>query len=244
VALATLLAGFVASCSSAEVPTSTVAPTTVPTEIAALPTIGHPPGATPVASDSTAVVAEAISPLEIHPESGTHRGPTIVKIDADVPFGTVAYYTLDGSTPDSLSGILYEGEFVIVDDAIVTAAGVVDDSTMIDLAVRKNVIDKPPPDGPAIALSDGLYVGVQNVSIENNEPGYDLIYTLNGSVPSVTNGTVYSGPITFFKYTCHVDSSGFTPGIHRFRTGVRRISGFRQFRRKPAVNRAFWRRYS
>lgn len=106
------------------------------------------------------------------------------------------YYTLDGTSPTAQNGTRYEGPFEIYDDATVVAAFVGVDGAATGQRAAKYTIEKPPLDTPSITLSSGIYIGDQVVSITNNEPESSLIYTLDGSEPSVDNGTVYTGPVT------------------------------------------------
>ena len=246
VALATLLAGFVASCSSADTPTAAdlQSPTATVEIVAeeeppalesspasldkATPTVSPAPSSTPaptstVAPSSTSVpvtttrseptatatarpdptqVPEVVI-YDVRPDAGNYSGPTLITIDWEIPNGAAIYYTLDGSTPDRQNGTLYEGEFEIYDDAQVMALVIREDGTVGAVASSQYTIEKPPLDMPNIALAGGVYIGDQMVSISNNEPGSDLIYTLDGTSPSAINGMTYSGPIT-------IDSSNTT----------------------------------
>lgn len=239
VALATLLAGFVASCSSAEVPstadlqspaatieitaedeppalpsspvaldratatvgpdptgtpepTTTVAPSSTPTPTA---TPKSAPTATATARPDPTQIPEVVI-YDVRPDAGNYSGPTLIAIDWELPNGAAIYYTLDGSTPDKQNGTLYEGEFEIFDDTQVTALVILENGAVGAIASSQYTIDKPPLDRPSIELTGGVYIGDQVVTIENSEPGSDLIYTLDGTTPSATNGTVYSKPIT------------------------------------------------
>jgi hypothetical protein len=233
VALATLLAGFVASCTSAELPSieDIAAPghtitvlaedeppaltssqssldnttaTAIPAPNAA-PAGTIPPTATlapQVAPTSTAVTKNVPAPssgvviYHIRPDTGTYSGPTLITIDWELPQGATIYYTLDGSEPGEQNGILYEGPFEIFDDAQVKAYMIQADDGIGAVASSEYFIDKPPLDMPRVELVGGVYIGDQAITITNAEPGSDLIYTLDGSSPSATNGIVYTGPIT------------------------------------------------
>jgi len=232
VALATLLAGFVASCSSAELPSpadlqSSSVTVTVEAE-------DDPPGlpssptsidrATPTSvSEVTPGVTSTISPTatagpqvantatpaneptftptaevviyDVRPDAGTYSGPTLITIDWDVPQGAVIYYTLNGSEPGEQDGILYEGPFEIFDDAQVTAYVILPNDGIGAIARSEYSIDKPSLDAPQVDLPGGVYIGDQAIVLNNVEIGSDLIYTLDGTTPSATNGMVYTGPI-------------------------------------------------
>ena len=219
VALATLLAGFVPSCSSAEAPaltsspialdravatvapapSSTLAPTSTVAAPSSTPTSSATPNSAPAATATTRPEPTPVPEVVIYdlrPDAGNYSGPTLIAVDWELPNGAAIYYTLDGSTPDKLSGTLYKGEFEIYDDAQVMALVILESGVVGAIVSSQYPIDKPPLDTPFIALRGGVYIGDQVVAIENNEPGSDLIYTLDGTAPSITNGTVYSEPIT------------------------------------------------
>jgi hypothetical protein len=236
VALATLLAGFVASCASSELPpiadaspsaaaeqaeaedepsgltsstgdpgppTATIEPTAtvVPEPVSPTITAEVDPTTTPVPVVVTVeptigvtVVQAAPDPPRILPAPGTYRGPTRLHIETDNE-GSDIYYTLDGSSPTAQNGTKYDGPFDIYDDATVVAVYLNADGVATGRTVAVYSIEKPPLDAPLITLDDGVYIGDRAVEIKNNEPGSNLIYTLDGTVPSPTNGTIYTGPV-------------------------------------------------
>ncbi|HYN20951.1 MAG TPA: DUF1800 family protein [Thermoanaerobaculia bacterium] len=49
---------------------------------------------------------------------------------------------------------------------------------------------------PAFSPPPGTYTGEQAIEIVTSTPGAQVRYTTDGSAPSPTNGTVYSGPVT------------------------------------------------
>ena len=137
VALATLLAGFVPSCSSDEAPALTSSPIALDRAVATVapaPSSDLAPSSTPTSSATpnsapaaTATTRPEPTPVpevviyDLRPDAGNYSGPTLIAVDWELPNGAAIYYTLDGSTPDKLSGTLYKGEFEIYDDAQVMA---------------------------------------------------------------------------------------------------------------------------
>ncbi len=53
----------------------------------------------------------------------------------------------------------------------------------------------PPVAAPTFSPSGGTYTSIQSVSLASATPGAAIRYTLDGSVPTGTNGNVYAGPI-------------------------------------------------
>jgi len=132
---------------------------------------------------------------DVRPDAGNYSAPTLITIDREIPSGAAIYYTLYGSTPDKQSGTLYESEGEIYGDAQVSALVILENGSVGAIASSQYSIDKPALDMPFIEWRGGVYIGDQVVAIENAEPGPDLIYTIDGTAPSVVNGTVYSEPI-------------------------------------------------
>jgi hypothetical protein len=57
---------------------------------------------------------------------------------------------------------------------------------------------KPPTEtvaAPAFTPAEGSYAGAQSVTIATSTAGAEIRYTTDGSAPSATSGTVYSGPV-------------------------------------------------
>jgi fibronectin type 3 domain-containing protein len=54
---------------------------------------------------------------------------------------------------------------------------------------------------PTFTPTPGNFVGTQTVNISTTSTGAGIIYTTDGSTPSMTNGTTYSGPITVVSST-------------------------------------------
>ncbi|MCA9171387.1 MAG: CotH kinase family protein, partial [Planctomycetales bacterium] len=57
------------------------------------------------------------------------------------------------------------------------------------------------PAGPTIDQPHGFFTEPVQVTITNNDANTTLIYTLDGSAPTPSNGTPYAGPITIDKTT-------------------------------------------
>ncbi len=54
---------------------------------------------------------------------------------------------------------------------------------------------------PIFSPNAGNYTSAQNVAITCATPGATIRYTTNGSAPSHSNGTVYSGPVVLSDIT-------------------------------------------
>lgn len=99
------------------------------------------------------------------------------------------HYTKDGSTPTSNSPV-FSGGFLAPHGTVIKAMGIANgvNSNVVTRTVTVNV------KVPSLSISrlDGRATLTQNLP----EAGAMILYTLDGSVPSLANGTVYSSPFT------------------------------------------------
>jgi hypothetical protein len=112
--------------------------------------------------------------------------------------GAKIYYTLDSSTPDATAGQKYESPGVYISGshgegrtlkAIAYQEGMLDsDVTTASFTIDDSLSQT---DAPLFTIPGGIYATAQNVTFANYFP--EIWYTLNGSVPSRTNGTQWPG---------------------------------------------------
>lgn len=110
------------------------------------------------------------------------------------------YYTTDGSTPSASNGTLYTGAIKISSNLVLKAIAIKDgasDSAVMTYTYTVVIRVKQ----PEIDLKAGKYEGEQTVTITTATEGAKIYYTTDGSTPSVSNGTLYEGPIKLSK-TC------------------------------------------
>jgi uncharacterized repeat protein (TIGR03803 family) len=147
-------------------------------------------GPGPVASASFAVVLPAPG---FSPAPGTYTNVTMQSVTISDAVGATIYYTTDGSTPTTastlytaavslpigttvLEAVAYESGF----PASAVASGTY---TIVNVPSASTPVFSPMPDG-------------QSVMITSATAGVTIRYTTDGSTPSETNGTVYSGPVS------------------------------------------------
>jgi LruC domain-containing protein len=127
--------------------------------------------------------------------AGTYTIPQMLAITCSTT-GAKIYFTTDGTTPSVTNGTLYTTEIAI---------GVTTDVKII--AIKTGMTDSDPVDAnyvinlgkvvtPLFTPSAGTYVGSQSVTIASETTGTTIVYTLDGTIPSKTNGTTYGGPVT------------------------------------------------
>jgi hypothetical protein len=108
--------------------------------------------------------------------------------------GAVIYYTVDGADPAS-SGALYAAPVVI--DTAKTVRAVAKKSGMADsgILIAAYTVDDTMAAVPGASVDTGTYSAAQSVTLTTATSGGSIYYTVDGSVPSATNGTLYSGPV-------------------------------------------------
>ncbi|MFT3784084.1 MAG: chitobiase/beta-hexosaminidase C-terminal domain-containing protein [Nibricoccus sp.] len=134
-----------------------------------------------------------------NPPSGTVVGAQPVTIATSTSGATIRYST-DGSIPSATSGIVYSGPIVVGDattvKAIATAPGL-DDSPVA--SGDFNFIS--PCAAPTFTPEAGTFSSAQAVTISSATAGAIIRYTIDGSIPTETNGEIYTGPITIATTT-------------------------------------------
>ncbi len=106
--------------------------------------------------------------------------------------GADIYYTLDGSIPSRSNGVLYSGSVEIRSNVIVKAIGVKDWMMDSDVASCVYTVRCARPMFNPVC---GVYTAGQNISISSETAGVEIRYTVDGSIPSSSNGIVYSGGV-------------------------------------------------
>jgi regulation of enolase protein 1 (concanavalin A-like superfamily) len=126
------------------------------------------------------------------PGAGTYTNAQSVAISSTTG-GASIRYTTDGSTPSETSGILYSSPVSITNTtslkAIAYETGFLDSS----VSSATYTINYPQVAAPSFNPIGGNYIGAQSVSITTTTGGASIRYTTDGSTPSETHGTLYSG---------------------------------------------------
>jgi hypothetical protein len=141
-------------------------------------------------------IPQAAAPV-FTPDGGTYASAQNVTITSDTS-GASIHYTTDGSTPSETAGTVYSGPINLPTtttlQAIASASGFTDSN--ITSAVY--TIGAPPSQvaAPTFSPDGGTYTSAQTVTISSATSGASFRYTTDGSTPSATVGTLYSGPVT------------------------------------------------
>jgi hypothetical protein len=145
----------------------------------------------PVNDAQLTVAAPAISPA-----GGSFVEVQSVTIATETQ-GASVFYTVDGSKPTASSGTAYSGPINLSGDATVKAialkAGWIDSS----VASAEFSISLPMPavEAPVFDIGSGSYPGPRSVEISTSTAEASIRYTMDGSEPTATLGTRYSGPV-------------------------------------------------
>lgn len=139
----------------------------------------------------TLVLPKTAKPV-ITPGAGTYTSAQSVVI-SDATSGATIYYTIDGTTPRSISPV-YSGPITISSSATVQAIAIASGYSTSELAASAFTITQPATDAPIFTPGAGTYAAAQTVILSDNMAGATIYYTTDGSTPT-TLSPQYSGPI-------------------------------------------------
>ena len=126
------------------------------------------------------------------PAAGTYTSPQNVTIKCSTSGATIKY-TLDGSTPTSISPT-YSNPIFLNATTTVKAFAFASRYRDSDVASRTYTINLPKVATPTFNPPAGTYYSAQSVVIQCTTQGATIRYTTNGGEPS-TSSLVYSSPI-------------------------------------------------
>ncbi len=128
------------------------------------------------------------------PVAGTYTSIQTVTITSTTS-GASIHYTTDGTTPSATAGALYAGPVAI--GATTTLKAIAFKTGFNASAVTSGVytINLPTVAAPTFSPVAGTYTSIQTVTITSATSGTSINYTMDGSTPSATVGTPYSGPV-------------------------------------------------
>jgi hypothetical protein len=169
----------------------------------ARPSSGKDKGADEFSTD--AVTARILSAADVGPNSGdvvanpsfnpvagTYTGGQSVTITSSTS-GASIRYTTNGTNPTSTSGTVYSSPVGI--SANTTLKAIAYKAMMSDSSVTSGTYNIRVA-APVFSPGAGTYTSAQSVTISSGTSGASIRYTLDGSTPTSTTGTVYSGAVT------------------------------------------------
>jgi hypothetical protein len=131
------------------------------------------------------------------PAAGTYISSVSVTISSTTS-GASIRYTTDGTTPTSTTGTLYSSPVALSANA--TLKAIAYKSGMTDSTVTSGVYAVK-VDTPSFTPGPGSYGSTQNVTISTTTSGATIRYTTDGTTPTSSVGTLYSGQVSISTTT-------------------------------------------
>lgn len=158
------------------------------TESATVRAVAYADGISRSSISSVVYVIVAAAPVAT-PGGGVYESSALVTLTAG---GASIRYTLDGTDPSPSVGTVYAAPFSITASselrAIAYASGV-DPSSILSEDYEITVAD------PVADPAGDDYAGAEFVTLTTSTPGASIRYTLDGTDPSPSVGTVYAAPV-------------------------------------------------
>jgi poly(beta-D-mannuronate) lyase len=160
------------------------------------------------------------------PAGGSFSGPVSVTITSSTS-GASIRYTTDGSTPTATAGTLYSGAFTISSTTSVKAIAFKSGLPDSGVSTATYTITNPSVAAPIFNPAPGTFNAPVTVSMSTSTGGASIRYTTDGSMPTSSSGTVYTGPITIsattplnaIAYATGLPDSTVTSGTYTINTG-------------------------
>jgi len=126
------------------------------------------------------------------PAAGTYQIAQTIALSAPIPTDATIRYTIDGTDPTLTTGTIYTAPFILGTSATVKAIAYKTDwiTSGIVSATYNFAVTSPSFSPPA-----GSYSQPQTVTISSVTDGVTIRYTLDGSEPSSSTGTIYANPV-------------------------------------------------
>ncbi len=169
-----------------------------------------------LSADKFTFTGQTVSPVAaptFSPAPGTYSTTQSVTITSTTS-GASIRYTTDGSTPSETAGTSYSSPVSISSTTALEAIAY--KSGMSDSTVTSGTytIATPPQQvaAPVFSPAPGTYSSTQSVTITSATGGASIRYTTDGSAPSETAGTLYSGPVSISSTTT-LEAIAFEAGM-------------------------------
>ena len=184
-------------------PTTSSTPYTGPIRVSSPETINAIAIDAPGGSSESAVASQSFTVTEASPafsqKAGTIPYGSQVSISDPDPNATI-YFTLGNATPTTSSPV-YSGAITVTSNETINAIAVNQASGYLQSAdVSAAYVMPSPTPAPAIAAAGGatstIYPSTFSVTISDSDTAATMYYTTDGSTPSPTHGTQYTGGFT------------------------------------------------
>ncbi len=146
------------------------------------------------------------------PTPGIYSSPQIVTIASATPSTTIRY-TTDGSAPSETNGTIYTGSPITI-STTTTLQAIAYEPGFTDSAVTTATytISLPPASVPTFNPVGGTYNNDLSVTIGSATPGVSINYTTDGSTPTETHGTTYTGSPVLINASTTLQAIAFGNG--------------------------------
>lgn len=155
-----------------------------------------------------------VSSPALDPVPGVYSADQLVQVTCATP-GAVIHITTDGSTPSASSPVYADPIPVAGDGTVLTVRAIAvmagkKDSFSVGGTYS---IVYPSGDLAAPVIGPAGYTGsvMQTVTLRCSTPGAQIRYTVDGSIPSATQGTPYADPFEVYR-TCTVKAIAYRTG--------------------------------
>lgn len=142
---------------------------------------------------STATYAFGTAQPNASPSGGTFQTAQSVTLSSTT-VGASIRYTLDGTEPSETAGLLYSGPIAV--STTETLNAIAYRSGYTDSAITTGAFTiSSPVATPTLSPAGGTFTAGQLVTLGCATSGATIRYTTDGSSPTSTSGTIYTGPI-------------------------------------------------
>jgi 6-phosphogluconolactonase (cycloisomerase 2 family) len=139
------------------------------------------------------VIGPAVEAPVFSPAAGTYADPQVITLST-LTAGATIRYTTDGSTPTETIGTLYSAPVPIAASTTLKAVAYRSGWTTSSVTSGEYTITRLVA-APDFDPAPGTYESEQDVTITTSTSGASIRYTMDGTTPTDTVGTVYSAPV-------------------------------------------------
>ncbi len=145
---------------------------------------------------ATTTAPPAFSPQPLYPGDFFPAQP--LYLTSSTP-GAVIYYQFAYAIPATYQEYYAGNPPILTGNTFVSAYAVSSLGTSSIITMQYTISANPTPAAPTLSPASGTYVTAQTVTLTpafRTAPSSTLMYTTDGTTPSLTNGTRYTGPFT------------------------------------------------
>lgn len=147
--------------------------------------------------DNPSVAEEVVGAPVFSPPGGTYSGPQTLTMTCPTPH-TFISYTLDGSDPTKVAGILYKNEGLVINSSVTVKAVASTQWSRLSAVTSADytILDAPKSSvvPPSFDPVPGTYTSAQNITISSTTNGAKIYFTTDGTTPN-TSSPVYASPV-------------------------------------------------